>query len=117
MEHRFVYDYAVSRLCSTSPLTVPRHRISVEMLSRWRDEFIYTGTAALKSCPTDLTEARLKEARAKIGNLTTRLEIAETYLRERSATVEEVKAVIEEIEETQCLGRLQRERVDLVACA
>ena len=57
--------------------------VSAATLSQWRDDFIYAGTVALKSRPTDPTEARLKEAQAKIGDLTMRLEIAETYLRKK----------------------------------
>ena len=64
--------------------TVSReYRISAATLSQWRDDFIYAGRQALKSRPTDPTEARLKEAQAKIGDLTMRLEIAETYLRKK----------------------------------
>jgi transposase-like protein len=58
-------------------------RISAAELIQWRDEFIEGGKHALKTKPGDLTEDRLKQAHAKIGDLSMRLEIAETYFKKK----------------------------------
>jgi len=64
---------AVSREC----------RVSASELAAWRDEFIHAGTCGLKSRKTDPAEERLRDAQAKIGDLTLRLEIAEAYLKKK----------------------------------
>jgi transposase len=52
-------------------------------ISEWRDDFIYGGAANLKRRKEDPLESKLKEAQAKIGDLSMRLDIAQTYLKKK----------------------------------
>ena len=61
-------------------------RVSASDLVKWRDDFLEGGKTALKSRPVDLTEERLKQAKAKIGDLALRLEIAETYFKKKGVS-------------------------------
>lgn len=52
-------------------------------ISQWRDDFISGGAANLKRRKEDPLESKLKEAQAKIGDLSMRLDIAHTYLKKK----------------------------------
>ena len=64
--------------------TVSREsKVNAARLSEWREEFLAGGVAALKSRQGEPGERELQEARAKVGELTMKVEIIETVLRKR----------------------------------
>lgn len=58
-------------------------RLSAGDLTRWRDEFMQGGRGALCGRRGSSEAKALREAQAKIGDLTMRLEIAEIALKKR----------------------------------
>ena len=55
-------------------------RVAVPDLVKWRDAFVAGGLANLKARPEGPTEEELRQAQAKIGDLTMRLELAERLI-------------------------------------
>jgi len=62
-------------------------RVSAGDLERWRDEFIRGGREGLRARGKSSEAKALRDAQAKIGDLTMRLEITETALKKRGVVL------------------------------
>lgn len=62
-------------------------KVSAARLSRWREEFIAAGVAGLRSRETTPAERELQRAKAKVGELTMKIEVIEGVLRKRGVQV------------------------------
>lgn len=80
---------AVMRLLRGEDLDVVsrEEKVSAARLNEWREEFLGGGVAALRSRETTPTERELQKARAKVGELTMKVEIIESVLRKRGVQV------------------------------
>jgi transposase-like protein len=80
---------AVMRLLRGEELDVVSRemKVSAARLSGWREEFMAGGVAGLKSRETSPAERELQRAKAKVGELTMKIEIIEGVLRKRGVQV------------------------------